>query len=334
MTDRLIDKPLTNGAYGFPRRGARRRVAPVILGVAHITGNSRTAAYEDPLAGAAAERAYANRKDSPGPSAHLYIGRDGRGYRAIDWRAYAAWSNGDVNRPDRTNPGIVRGRALRARGYNFNEACGVEAELVGYGTSMPVTPAQRDAFAEELARAARHFGLPINRETVVGHYAINGVDRQNCPVRPAGHNAFLDDLVARARSWYGRLYPVTPPDEESYPMIVVTDRTPRTVRVKQGATLYDLNGKPAALVRNDVDRPSPAGTADGRLVLATIGAVTQLVLARSEDVTASAPADATAEVAKLTARLREIGAAAGSLRSAGTSTVAAADSIVALATGS
>lgn len=38
MTDRLVDRPLSNRAYGFPSRGARRRIKPVILGVLHITG--------------------------------------------------------------------------------------------------------------------------------------------------------------------------------------------------------------------------------------------------------------------------------------------------------
>jgi hypothetical protein len=39
---------LTNQAYGFPTRGAQRRVTAPILACIHISGNSRTAANPDP----------------------------------------------------------------------------------------------------------------------------------------------------------------------------------------------------------------------------------------------------------------------------------------------
>ena len=38
---------LTNKAYGFPTRGAQRRVKAPILACIHITGNRRTAANPD-----------------------------------------------------------------------------------------------------------------------------------------------------------------------------------------------------------------------------------------------------------------------------------------------
>ena len=128
--------PLTNTAYGFPR-GKTRRIKPVALACIHITGNSHTAAYTDLHAAARAERNYANRSGSNGPSATHYIARDGWTLEAIDWRRYAAWSNGDVNSPHTTNAGIRRVLVLRAKGYNANEAYWLETENVGYRSTPP-----------------------------------------------------------------------------------------------------------------------------------------------------------------------------------------------------
>jgi hypothetical protein len=87
---------LTNKAYGYPTRGAGRRVKAPILACIHITGNRRTAANPDRHQAARDERNYANRAGSNGPSAHYYVARDGWAIEAIDPAKYAAWSNGDV----------------------------------------------------------------------------------------------------------------------------------------------------------------------------------------------------------------------------------------------
>ena len=49
---------LTNKAYGYPRRGARRRRKPTILACLHQTANAKATAIQ--------ERNYANRTGSPG----------------------------------------------------------------------------------------------------------------------------------------------------------------------------------------------------------------------------------------------------------------------------
>jgi hypothetical protein len=190
----VLIKRLTNKAYGFPK-GAPRRVTPVALVNIHITGNSRTAAYEDPRRAALDEWAYANRTDSDGPSATVYWARDGWGIDAIDNR-YAAWSNGDVNDPNTANPGIRRVLALRARGYNANEAYWEEWENVGHPSGYRITDAQVQAMAERLRALSAAKGLPINRETVHGHWEINGVDRRLCP--DGDHEGFLDRLISLA----------------------------------------------------------------------------------------------------------------------------------------
>ena len=75
---------LTNKAYGYPRRGARRRRKPTILACLHQTANAKATAMQ--------ERNYANRTGSPGPSATAYIDRDGTIVRAVGPAKYAAWS--------------------------------------------------------------------------------------------------------------------------------------------------------------------------------------------------------------------------------------------------
>jgi len=188
---------LTNQAFGFPR-GHVRRVKPVALACIHITGNSRTAAMEA-HAGAQAERNYANRSGSNGPSAHYYVGRDGWAIEAVG-TGYAAWSNGDVSRPHLTNPGVARAVAFRSKGYNVNEAYWLEFECIGFGTAHPITTAQMEFVAERIAALAKASGLPINRETVHGHWEINGVNRQNCPNPPSGHESFLNLVIHRANA--------------------------------------------------------------------------------------------------------------------------------------
>ena len=83
---------LTNKAYGYPTRGARRRRKPTILACLHQTANAKATAMQ--------ERNYANRAGSSGPSATAYIDRDGTIVRAIDPVKYAAWSHGDVAHPE------------------------------------------------------------------------------------------------------------------------------------------------------------------------------------------------------------------------------------------
>lgn len=210
----IVDALLTNKAYGFPTRGAPRRVAPIALACLHITGNSATASMTDLHAAARAERNYANRADSQGPSAHFYIARDGWALRAIDPVKFAAWSNGDVNEPHRANPGIVDVLELRAKGYNANEAYVLEIENVGHGPSgHPVTAEQRQSCAELIAAHAKRTGLPVSRATVHGHWEINGVDRLSCPCPVTRHEAFLGDVIDRARAI---LAPPPPADPTPY----------------------------------------------------------------------------------------------------------------------
>lgn len=191
----ITDKLLTNKAFGFPTRGHLRRIKPVVLAVIHCTGNKNN------LTGDAAlnERNYANRTNSPGPSAHYYINRNGSGYRAIGVKNYAAWSNGIARSPDANNAGVRRLMSLKNSGYNINEGCGVEIELVANpGTGVLVTTAQIKAAAAIVAAQSKAFGIPVNHDTVLGHYHIDSVERSNCPTKPTDHKRVIDGIIDAA----------------------------------------------------------------------------------------------------------------------------------------
>jgi N-acetylmuramoyl-L-alanine amidase CwlA len=79
-----INRLLTNKAYGYPTRGAKRRRKPTILACLHQTANAKASAIQ--------ERNYANRTGSHGPSATAHVDRDSTVVRAIDPLNYAAWS--------------------------------------------------------------------------------------------------------------------------------------------------------------------------------------------------------------------------------------------------
>lgn len=191
---------LTNKAYGFPRRGATRRTKAPILACIHITGNRRTAANPDRHQAARDERNYANRVGSNGPSAHYYVARDGWAIEAIEPGRHAAWSNGDVDSPNTANAGVAKVLALRAKGYNANEAYWLEFECVGYGSTYPITKAQKQFCATRIAAMAKATGLPVNRATVHGHSDLNSVNRASCPCPKASREAFLVDVIARANA--------------------------------------------------------------------------------------------------------------------------------------
>lgn len=193
---KMVADPLTNKAYGFPTRGSERRIKPVVLAVIHITGNPKNQGTN----AAQNERDYANRDNSGGPSAHAYINRDGGGVVAINYKKFAAWSNGDFVKPNLSNKGVQRLDALHKRGYNVNEGCALEIENVGYAKlAGQMTPEQIRRCARLIARASIYTGLPINRSTVLAHADINSVDRQNCPALPALREKTLGQIIVLAK---------------------------------------------------------------------------------------------------------------------------------------
>jgi LysM repeat protein len=134
------------------------------------------------------------------PSAHYYVARDGWSIEAIDPTKYAAWSNGEVASPSTTNAGTAKVLALRAKGYDSNEACWLEIDCVGDGSTYPITRAQKQVRATRIAAMAKTTGLPVNRSTVQGHSDLNSVTRASCPCSRTSREAFLGDVIARANA--------------------------------------------------------------------------------------------------------------------------------------
>jgi N-acetylmuramoyl-L-alanine amidase CwlA len=185
---RTVTALLTNKAYGYPTRGARRRRKPTILACLHQTANAKATAMQ--------ERNYANRPDSHGPSATAYIDRDGTIIRAIDPAKYAAWSQGDVAHPKIKIPTIA---AAVSSGVNLNEWVYESIECSGAGAE-PYNDAQFESVAHLVAAAHKATGLPINRNTVVVHADINSVSRRSDPWPPAIREQRVKRVIARANA--------------------------------------------------------------------------------------------------------------------------------------
>ena len=153
---------LTNKAYGYPTRGARRRRKPTILACLHQTANAKATAMQ--------ERNYANRAGSWGPSATAYIDRDGTIVRAIDPTKYAAWSQGDVAHPNLKLPTIA---AAVASGVNMNEWVHESIECSGGGTE-PYTEWPQTRPNREGPRLAYRAGRALRAgPTIPSSYAVS-----------------------------------------------------------------------------------------------------------------------------------------------------------------
>ena len=268
-----------NDKYGFPD-GRKRRVDPVALACIHITGNRNTARNPDFLAAARDEWSFA-RRAAP-PSAHYYVARDGSAIEAIDPVKFAAWSNGDVIRPDRSNRGVERVLEL-AETHNANEAYWLEFECVGFGSRHRITSAQKQTVAKIIANHAKRTGMPINRNTVHGHGDLNSVSRSSCPAVAGKREAFLADVITRAKAV------LNPPDENTVPlqgepMVIVTDDTAVEIDVRVDAIITDLNGVRIADVETQAFRPSPFGVPGARAIIAVVGDSAVLGLVKHNDI--------------------------------------------------
>ena len=112
----------------------------------HLTATAKATAIQ--------ERTYANRAGSWGPSATVYIDRDGTIVRAVEPAKYAAWSQGDVAYPNTKIPTVTAGVASWV---NMNEWVHESIEPSGSGTE-PYTDAQFESVASLVAAASRALG--------------------------------------------------------------------------------------------------------------------------------------------------------------------------------
>lgn len=171
--------------WGYPMGSLRPTpTPPLAFSVIHITANT-----------ASAQNEVAWRLNDPGlqNSATFFVNPDGSIVQALgDPLHMDPWTNGDVANPDLTNPRIA---ALVRDGVNANERSLVTIENVGREPGNPITPEQEAACARIIAYYHAKAGLPISRETVIGHYQLNSVNRANCP---STDKSVIDRIVAKA----------------------------------------------------------------------------------------------------------------------------------------
>lgn len=173
--------------WGYPQ-GVTRAIpsASQAFSVVHITGNSR-------LPTAEGETSWRLNDPDNQNSATFFVNRDGSIVQALgNPLRMAPWSNGDTNQPDMTNARIA---ACIKAGVNPNMRTIVSIECVGYEPGYSITTAQKKACAAIIAYYHKQAGVPVNRETVIGHYQINSVNRPNCPGKD---KSILDEIVAYA----------------------------------------------------------------------------------------------------------------------------------------
>ena len=180
---------LTNKAYGYPRRGARRRRKPTILACLHQTANAKATAMQ--------ERNYANRAGSHRPIGHR-VHRPRRDDRARHRpRQVRRLEPGRRRASEHEDPDDRRRRRLGRE----HERVGPRVDRVlGCRAPSPTpTPSSR-AVARLVAAASKATGLPINRSTVVVHADINSVSPPQRPVAAGHPGGRVKRVIARANA--------------------------------------------------------------------------------------------------------------------------------------
>ncbi|HET6380190.1 MAG TPA: peptidoglycan recognition family protein [candidate division Zixibacteria bacterium] len=209
--------------WGFPQQQLRPTPDPdLAFSVIHITGNPR-------LPSADAEISWRLNDPANQNSATFFVNRDGSIRQALgDPLHMDPWANGAIRGADTSNPRIAA--VLRDR-VNPNTRTLLAIENVGYEPGYSITAAQEDADARIIAYYHAKAELPITRETVIGHYQIDGLERPNCP---AVDKRVVDRIVARAAAI---AVPELPPEEEDVidPALIIP---PFLVTLKPGGTAY------------------------------------------------------------------------------------------------
>lgn len=141
-------------------------------------------------------------------SSNWGIGKDGRIYLFADPRLHSAWTNGVLLKPDMSNPLVQR---WAAQGINPNtETDSIEHE----GADGDIfTDAQIAANNRLTAWSAYSFGFAVSRDTILGHYQIDSVNKAFCPGQP---QAVWTRLVDGALDILSRHPQAAPPASNAY----------------------------------------------------------------------------------------------------------------------
>lgn len=189
--------------WGFPQGSLRPVPLPSLgFGVIHITGNPSV-----PIATAIGEVAWRKSDPANQNSATFFVDRDGSAVQALgDPLHMDPWSNGDIQNPDTRNERIAA--VIRDR-VNANERTVLSIENVGNEATVGgLTLAQIETNARIIAYYFPKAKIPINRESVIGHYQLNSVTRANCPQKD---KTVIETIVKRAQI---RAYGSVPEEED------------------------------------------------------------------------------------------------------------------------
>jgi hypothetical protein len=172
--------------WGFPKGSLRPAPNPALAySVIHITGNGVSTAEGEAL--------YRINNPNVGVGATFFVNSDGSVVQCYeDPLRMDPWTNGILNRPDLASKRIA---AVAASGVNPNERSLITIELCGLEPARPITAAQEATASKLIAWAHDLIDMPVNRETVVGHYQFDSVNRPNCPSRD---KSVIDRIVAGA----------------------------------------------------------------------------------------------------------------------------------------
>lgn len=119
-----------------------------------------------------------------GASAHYGIGKKGEVHQYVDDKD-TAWHAGVVNKPTwklynkNINPNLV--------------TIGIEHE--GYPTDV-WTKQMKISSAKLIYLISKKWGIPLDRDHVIGHYEISAGRRDNCP---AVNKGIIDELIRLAK---------------------------------------------------------------------------------------------------------------------------------------
>lgn len=119
-------------------------------------------------------------------SATYGIGKTGEIHQYVD-EANGAWANGIINQPN--------WKLLKAANINPNlYTISIEHEG-GPGDVWPQTQIQ--ASAALIKDICGRYGIPIDRDHIIGHYQIDSVKKPNCP---AYDKSIIDKVIAAAQA--------------------------------------------------------------------------------------------------------------------------------------
>jgi N-acetylmuramoyl-L-alanine amidase-like protein len=284
--------------WGYPRGSVRPAPNPgLAYSVLHITANATSTAE--------GEATFRINNPAVEVGATFFVNTDGSIVQCYaDPRRMDPWTNGGLNGPDLTNPRIA---AVVRDGVNPNERSLITIELCGREPTRPITAAQEATAARLIAWAHALIGMPVNRETVVGHYQFDRVNRANCP---SFNKAVIDRIVALAQGAPDSMTIVTytPFPEGARKWTANTSKVYTGYKPDGSIKQVQLNaGSNAPASGTAVIQQNPQKAPNGSgFVLISVGTLAGYYMVPSDGTVAAPPPPVAADCSALEARVAEL----------------------------